>query len=189
MASNSSATPLLDRLSYENFTPASLFPLTVLFSIAVAIFVTVVLPLTRPKDLPPVIPSGIPVIGGLIQFLRGPLPLIKRVYPTLGSVFTVPLLHKRITFLLGPEVASHFFKASEDDLSQKEVYGYSVPTFGPGVVFDVPYSVRLEQFRFFAESLKVIKLKTYVDMMVQEAQVLLSDLHTPSEMLCSLHRW
>ena len=28
-----------------------------------------------------------------------------------GQVFTVPVFHKRITFLLGPEVTPHFFKA------------------------------------------------------------------------------
>lgn len=28
-----------------------------------------------------------------------------------GQVFTVPLFHKRVTFLIGPEVAPHFYKA------------------------------------------------------------------------------
>jgi sterol 14-demethylase len=47
-----------------------------------------------------------------------------------------------------------------------------VPTFGPGVVFDVDYSIRQEQFRFFTESLRVSKLKGYVDQMVVEAEVI-----------------
>jgi hypothetical protein len=46
-----------------------------------------------------------------------------------------------------------------------------VPTFGPGVVFDVEYSIRQEQFRFFTEALRVNKLKGYVDQMVVEAEV------------------
>jgi len=46
-----------------------------------------------------------------------------------------------------------------------------VPTFGPGVVFDVDYSVRMEQFRFFTEALTVKRLKSYVDFMVEEAEV------------------
>ncbi|KAH7834385.1 hypothetical protein Vadar_015473 [Vaccinium darrowii] len=41
---------------------------------------------------------------------------------------------------------------------------------GLAVVFDVDYSVRQEQFRFFTESLRVNKLKGYVDQMVMEAQ-------------------
>jgi len=31
-------------------------------------------------------------------------------YKKYGSVFTVPLFHKRMTFLVGPEVSGHFFK-------------------------------------------------------------------------------
>ncbi|PWA62477.1 hypothetical protein CTI12_AA363680 [Artemisia annua] len=58
---------------------------------------------------------------------------------------------------------------SETDLTQQEVYQFNIPTFGTGVVFDVDYSVRQEQFRFFTEALRVTKLKGYVDMMVSEA--------------------
>lgn len=122
------------------------------------------------RNLPPVVPAWLPIVGGLLEFMKGPVPLIRENYAKLGSVFTVNVLHLPITFLIGPEVSQHFFKAPEEQLSQKEVYGYSVRTFGPGVVFDVGYPVRMEQFRFFAESLKVMKMRTYVDMMVAEAQ-------------------
>lgn len=122
------------------------------------------------KRLPPVV-KAVPFIGGLIRFLKGPIVMLRQEYPKLGSVFTLNLLHKNITFLIGPEVSAHFFKASESDLSQQEVYQFNVPTFGPGVVFDVDYSVRQEQFRFFTEALRANKLKAYVDQMVTEAEV------------------
>lgn len=122
------------------------------------------------KRLPPVLKS-LPVIGGLVRFMKGPIVMLREEYPKLGSVFTVNVVNKKITFLIGPEVSAHFFKASESDLSQQEVYQFNVPTFGPGVVFDVDYSVRQEQFRFFTESLRVNKLKGYVDQMVAEAEV------------------
>ncbi|CAI5465414.1 unnamed protein product [Closterium sp. Yama58-4] len=118
---------------------------------------------------PPVVPT-IPLIGGLLKFMKGPIPLIQDAYAKYGSVFTVNVLHMRMTFLIGPEATTHFYKASEDQLSQREVYKYNVPTFGPGVVFDVDYPIRMEQFRFFADSLKPTRLRTYVDMMVEEAQ-------------------
>ncbi|KAJ8574269.1 hypothetical protein K7X08_026074 [Anisodus acutangulus] len=121
------------------------------------------------KRLPPVIKSW-PLIGGLIRFLKGPVVMLKEEYPKLGSVFTLNLLNKNITFFIGPEVSAHFFKAPETDLSQQEVYQFNVPTFGPGVVFDVDYTIRQEQFRFFTESLRVTKLKGYVDQMVMEAE-------------------
>ncbi|KAK9706893.1 hypothetical protein RND81_07G159100 [Saponaria officinalis] len=122
------------------------------------------------KRLPPVIKAWPPVIGGLLQFLKGPIIMLRKEYPKLGSVFTLNLVNKNITFLIGPEVSAHFFKASESDLSQQEVYRFNVPTFGPGVVFDVDYSIRQEQFRFFTEALRASKLKGYVDQMVVEAQ-------------------
>lgn len=119
--------------------------------------------------LPPTVKT-FPLIGGLIRFMKGPIVMVREEYAKLGSVFTVNLLHWRITFFVGPEVSAHFFKAPESDLSQQEVYRFNVPTFGPGVVFDVDYSVRQEQFRFFTEALRVNKLRSYVDQMVLEAE-------------------
>nr|APU50920.1 obtusifoliol 14-alpha demethylase [Fritillaria cirrhosa] len=119
--------------------------------------------------LPPTI-KALPVIGGLLRFMKGPIVMIREEYKKLGSVFTVNVLNRRITFFVGPEVSAHFFKAPESDLSQQEVYQFNVPTFGPGVVFDVDYAVRQEQFRFFTEALRVTKLKSYVDQMVVEAE-------------------
>lgn len=122
------------------------------------------------KRLPPQVPAW-PVLGGLVRFMKGPVVMMKEEYPKLGSVFTLSFLNKNITFLIGPEVSAHFFKAPESDLSQQEVYQFNVPTFGPGVVFDVDYTIRQEQFRFFTEALRVNKLKAYVDQMVTEAEV------------------
>ncbi|NP_001340327.1 cytochrome P450-like protein isoform X1 [Zea mays] len=121
------------------------------------------------KRLPPTIP-GAPVVGGLVKFMRGPIPMIREQYARLGSVFTVPIISRKITFLVGPEVSAHFFKGNEAEMSQQEVYRFNVPTFGPGVVFDVDYSIRQEQFRFFTEALRANKLRSYVDQMVVEAE-------------------
>lgn len=122
------------------------------------------------KKLPPKLRT-LPLIGGVRKFMKGPINMIREEYPRLGSVFTVKVLNRNITFLLGPEESVHFFKAPESEMSQQEVYQYNVPTFGPGVVFDVDYSVRMEQFRFFSESLRVSSLKSYVEHMVYEAEI------------------
>lgn len=42
-------------------------------------------------------------------------------YAKHGEVFTVPVAHKNITFLIGPDVAPHFFKATDDEMSNTEV--------------------------------------------------------------------
>lgn len=128
--------------------------------------------LMRPKskNLPPVVRT-IPVIGGLLKFLNGPVQMAREEYDRLGPVFTCKVLTRNITFLIGPEVSENFFKAPEAEMSQKEVYKFNVPTFGPDVVFAVDYPIRVEQYRFFMEALKVSRLKGYVDAMVEEAQV------------------
>jgi hypothetical protein len=145
----------------------------VLGSLLVAVLVSLLLVFRggrRSKSSPPVV-ATIPIIGGLLKFVKGPIIMLAEEYARLGSVFTVKVLTRNVTFLVGPEVSAHFFKAQEADMSQKEVYQFNVPTFGPGVVFDVDYSIRMEQFRFFTEALTVKRLKSYVDFMVEEAEV------------------
>ncbi len=49
------------------------------------------------------------------------MKLMTQGYAQLGEVFTVPVAHKNVTFLLGPDVAPHFFKATDDEMSNTEV--------------------------------------------------------------------
>ena len=123
----------------------------------------------KSRKSPPLVDTRVPVVGGMLEFLKGPMRLMANAFPTHGEVFSVPVCHKRITFLLGPKVSQFFFKAKDVEMSQKEVYEFNVPTFGKGVVFDVDHQTRAEQFRFFADSLKSERLRTYVGMMVKEA--------------------
>ncbi|EIE21542.1 sterol 14 desaturase [Coccomyxa subellipsoidea C-169] len=149
-------------------------PLPLLYVGATAIFLLAIATLrlisnSLPTKAPPIF-EGLPFIGGIMKFASGPMKLMADGYEKYGEVFTVPVLHKQFTFLLGPHVSGHFFKANDDEMSQKEVYEFNVPTFGKGVVFDVDHKVRAEQFKFFAEALKSAKLKLYVPYFVQEAQ-------------------
>lgn len=100
------------------------------------------------------------------------MAMLREEYPKLGSVFAVNLFNKKITFLIGPEVSKHFFKAPESsELDQQEIYKFNVPSFGPGVVYDVEYSIRKKQIGFFSDALKAKKLNSYVDLMIMEAEV------------------
>lgn len=122
-----------------------------------------------PGKTPPIF-EGIPFIGGILKFSKGPLTLIDEGYKLHGEAFTVPVLHKKITFLIGPDVAPHFYKATDSDMSQEEVYKFNVPTFGKDVVFDVSHKVRAEQFKMFSEALKIAKMTDYVPLFVKEAE-------------------
>lgn len=72
--------------------------------------------------------------------------------------------------MIGPDAAPHFFKATDDEMSQTEVYNFNVPTFGKGVVYDVDQRTRAEQFRFFTEALRKERLKSYVPQFRAEAE-------------------
>jgi hypothetical protein len=54
---------------------------------------------------------------------------------------------------------------------KSQVYSFNVPTFGPGVVFDVDQKTRTEQFRWFTEALKKERMRAYVPSFVMEAEV------------------
>lgn len=153
-----------------NLSPLYRISLLILSTLLLAKILSTLFFRTAQKKLPPTVRT-LPLIGGVRKFMKGPINMIREEYPRLGSVFTVHVLNRKITFLVGPEESTHFFKAPESEMSQQEVYQYNVPTFGPGVVFDVDYSVRMEQFRFFSESLRVSSLKSYVEQMVFEAEV------------------
>lgn len=153
-------------LEENKFLAASLL---IVGTVVLAKLISALLTCRSSARLPPVV-KALPLVGGLLRFLKGPIIMIREEYNRLGSVFTLNLFNRRITFLIGPEVSAHFFKANEVEMSQQEVYQFNVPTFGPGVVFDVDYSIRQEQFRFFTEALRVSKLKGYVNQMVVEAE-------------------
>nr|QQD79796.1 sterol 14 alpha-demethylase [Prototheca miyajii] len=140
----------------------------VLLLVVPAVFVRATANLRRGNGPP--VDEGIPFVGGLLAFSKGPWYLMQTMYKKHGEVFTVPLAHRRMTFLIGPHASPHFFNATDDKMSQTEVYNFNVPTFGPGVVFDVDQRVRSEQFRFVADALKSSKLKTYVPAFHKEAE-------------------
>ncbi|KAF0924633.1 hypothetical protein E2562_010236 [Oryza meyeriana var. granulata] len=120
---------------------------------------------------PPPMADGAPLIGILPSLIaNGPVAFIRNHYEKMGSVFTVSLLQQEVTFLVGAEVSSHFYKGLDSEISQDEVSQFTIPTFGPGVAFDVDYATRHEQLRFFGHIMKPAKLNTYVDLMVAEVE-------------------
>ncbi|KAJ1475712.1 hypothetical protein T484DRAFT_1827399, partial [Baffinella frigidus] len=101
----------------------------------------------RGKKLPPIYNSGliVPVAGAAFQFLTDPLKLARRAEKELGDVFTIKVFGARLTFMSGPDAQENFFRARDDQLSQKEAYKFSVPLFGKNVVYDCEIGKRTEQ--------------------------------------------
>uniref|UniRef100_A0ACD5YW39 Uncharacterized protein n=1 Tax=Avena sativa TaxID=4498 RepID=A0ACD5YW39_AVESA len=126
---------------------------------------------TRRSLPPPPVATGAPLLGILPALLaKGPLQVIRDAHAEMGSVFMVRLLHRKVTFLVGPDVSSHFYQGLDSEISQDEVSQFTIPTFGPGVAFDVDFATRREQFRFFGDAMKPGKLRTYAGLMVHEVE-------------------
>nr|XP_020158463.1 obtusifoliol 14-alpha demethylase-like [Aegilops tauschii subsp. strangulata] len=128
-------------------------------------------PTTKRPPPPPPMAAGAPLLGILPALLaKGPLQVIHDAHAELGSAFTMGLLHRKVTFLVGPDVSSHFYQGLDSEISQDEVSRFTIPTFGPGVGFDVDLATRREQFRFFGDAMKPAKLRTYAGLMVREVE-------------------
>lgn len=120
--------------------------------------------------LPPAYNVGLPILGNILSFASNPLDLVWDGYAKKGEVFTVRLLHKRLTFLIGPAACETFFKASDTELDQNEPYRFSTPVFGKDVVYDAKLENRLQHFRILSMTLRVNMLEAYVPLMVKEAR-------------------
>ena len=122
----------------------------------------------RPKGSPPVVTVGIPLIGNFIEFAKNPVNFIDACLQKSGPIYTVQMLHKNLTFLLGPEVSTPFFKLNDDFMSQNEVYAFMTPVFGKNVVYDAEPKRRIQQYQSMANGLRGNRLRAYVPKIEKE---------------------
>ena len=146
---------------------------TLLFGSAAAIvffglFLSYLFGKKRPKNSPPIAHIGLPIIGNYIEFANNPVEFVEKCMKKFGLVYTVPMLHKNLTFLLGPEVSTPFFKLNDEHMSQSEVYGFMTPVFGKNVVYDAEPKKRVQQMQHMATGLRSQKLKAYIPKIEKE---------------------
>lgn len=79
-------------------------------------------------------------------------------------------MHKRLTFLIGPEPQGPFFKQKDDVMSQDEVYGFMKYVFGKGIVYDATLRKRQEQMQLCATGLRTARLENYVPKIEKETR-------------------
>ena len=77
--------------------------------------------------------------------------------------------------MIGPEAQEIFFKASDDVLSQNEVYDFMQPVFGSGIVYDASKKNRQVQFQTMANGLRTSRLKAYVHKIEDETRKYLKE--------------
>jgi sterol 14-demethylase len=122
------------------------------------------------KGLPPIV-TGLPIVGSLIGFLKRPYPLALESFKKYGPVFTLKVPFMRLTFLVGPEASAHYFKAKDSQLDQQQVYQYSVPIFGKGIIYDVDIDTRQEQFKFLTNVFRGENMRAFAPEMQEEAEM------------------
>jgi sterol 14-demethylase len=129
-------------------------------------------PVHKERLAPPVV-SWVSMMSALPTLLtKGQQAVIQDLHTKLGSVFTLSFFGvKKVTFLVGPEVTAHFFQAPESEISIGNLYDFTVPIFGQGVLYDVDLATRSKQIRFCTDAMQPMKLKNHVDSLVREVQV------------------
>jgi sterol 14-demethylase len=122
------------------------------------------------SGLAPEVSGGWPGLGHLVEFRRDPVGLLRRGQREHGAVFAFRLPRTRVTVLAGPEAHGTFFNAADDVLSVREVYRFTVPIFGAGVVYDVPPEMLDAQMGFIMPALRDERLRAYARVMQEEAE-------------------
>lgn len=137
---------------------------------AVVYIALTVLSKKRPANAPPIAKIGLPFIGNYIEFAKNPVSFIEKCMNGFGCIYTVPMLHKNLTFLIGPEVSAPFFQLNDDHMSQSEPYSFMTPVFGKGVVYDAEPKKRIQQLQVAALGLRSQRLKAYVPKIEMETR-------------------
>src|SRR5262249_23714791 len=127
----------------------------------------------RRRKTIPHLAGGMPVLGHAIEFRRNPVGLIQRGRDLHGDLFTVLLFGKRVHVLTGAAGNEAFFKASDDVLSAREAYRFTVPIFGKGVAYDVSPELMDQQLQMVHPALRDEKMQHYAQLIAHEVDIYL----------------
>merc|ERR1712137_495362 len=84
-----------------------------------------------------------------------------------GECFAVNFLAMDMIFLVGPEAQKLFF-TKDRYLDQEYMYKFTVPIFGPKVLYDVDKARRANQLKFIRERLTDSYLRDYTETLEEE---------------------
>ncbi|KAF7051643.1 hypothetical protein CFC21_059866 [Triticum aestivum] len=122
------------------------------------------------RRLPPVV-NGLAMLVLVPIFIRnGRQATIQYLHTKFGSVFTISLFGLKLTFLIGPEVADHFFQGLDSEISYGKIYEFTVPMFGQAVGYGIDSTTQNEQMRFSSDSMTPLNLRRKVEPMLQEVK-------------------
>lgn len=117
----------------------------------------------------PTMDGGWPLLGHLPGFLKDPVSLLTRGWNTEGALFQFKIGFSDFALFTGPEAHDFYFRASQDELSAKACYQFTVPIFGKGVAYDVAPELMTEQLGFLFPALREASMRRYAKIMHHEA--------------------
>ncbi|HEU4324336.1 MAG TPA: cytochrome P450 [Roseiflexaceae bacterium] len=120
------------------------------------------------KPAPPMLP-GLPLIGNILDFARGPDALFAEGYRAHGPVFGVQMGGRRIAVLIGPELHQFFFTETDKRLNISKPYVQLAAMFGQAG-FLAPKEVYRDQHPVLYSPFKPEKMGRYVQVMQREVQ-------------------
>jgi sterol 14-demethylase len=118
----------------------------------------------------PMLPGGLPWLGHALALRRDPVALLLEGGRRFGDVFSIRLAGTRVTVFLGPRAHGVFFQLPETRLSAREVYRFTTPIFGRGIVYDTTPETMDEQMGFLYPALRDDRLRAYTRAMQDEVE-------------------
>jgi sterol 14-demethylase len=95
---------------------------------------------------------------------------VSRGFKQCGDIFSINVFHKRITFLIGPDAQAVLFNAKDEVAEQAEVYKFTVPVFGPNILYDAPMKRMAQQLKFIKHGLSGPAMAIHGQKIVQETE-------------------
>mmetsp|Transcript_3898 Transcript_3898/g.7844 ORF Transcript_3898/g.7844 Transcript_3898/m.7844 type:complete len:496 (+) Transcript_3898:56-1543(+) len=121
----------------------------------------------RARRDPPRFTMGLPIFGPILQFLKDPMELIRKGHGKLGEIFRVNFMAIDMIYLVGSDAQKLFF-TEDKSLDQAKMYQFTVPIFGPKVLYDVDHSTRSYQLKFIRQRLNNRYLRSYTGTLEEE---------------------
>lgn len=131
---------------------------------------------TAPGRTPPTLSGGLPVLGHAVEFGRDAFGLLHRARREGGDVVGFSLMHKQMYLLTGSEANEAFFRAPDEQLSQREPYKMMTPVFGKDVVYDAPPEKMGEQMQMLMPALRDKRMRTYGEIVSREVDLSMEEL-------------
>jgi sterol 14-demethylase len=124
------------------------------------------------KNLPPRFNYFLAMISGKYQMEeKGLVEFVGAGMKQCGPVFRIKVAHQGITIFVGPEGNKFFYNTSDKLLTAREAYKFTVPVFGPGVVYDSTLANMNRQLSFLRHALNGKAMQKYVDKVLMECDL------------------